>query len=73
MAMSPSLLVWFLGSAPNQEAPMKNPTHPENTLLDLQRQAAPLVYLAQYIEESGDVSEQMRVLCQAVEAVYEQP
>ena len=51
---------------------MTKPTHPEDAWLDFQRFTAPAVYLAQYIEEGGDVPEQVRVLCQAVHQVYEQ-
>jgi hypothetical protein len=50
---------------------MRRLTDPESALLDFQYETAPLVYLAQSIEEGGDVPEQGRVLCQAVQVVHE--
>jgi hypothetical protein len=45
--------------------------HPENALLDFQRDTAPLVCLADLIDSDMDASERERALALAVQQIHE--
>ncbi len=49
---------------------MRGPKHPEAALLDFQWETAPLVFLAEHLEEASEIPDEVRALCLAVQKVH---